>query len=176
MNSSVVETDKSFPAHGIPLSISQQRIWVLDQLHPRNAVQNLACRLGLHERLDRERLEAALNDVVRRHEILRTEFRLYEGSPVQFVLRKAHVTVGAQDLRRMPLGEREKELFRLVQEETERPFDLEHGPVLRATLFQLDDQSSECLIVTHRIVCDEQSVRNLLREVRSHYLARAVTR
>ena len=44
---------------------------------------------------------------------------------------------------RMPLGEREKEFFRLLQEETERPFDLEHGPVLRATLFQLDDQSSD---------------------------------
>ena len=171
MNSSVIETNESFPAHGIPLSISQQRVWVLDQLHPRNAVQNLACGLRLHERLDRERLEAALDEVVRRHEILRTEFRLYEGSPVQFVLRKAHVPVDVQDLSRMPLGEREKEFFRLLQEETERPFDLEHGPVLRATLFQLDDQSSECLIVTHRIVCDEQSIRNLLREVRSHYLA-----
>ena len=172
MNLSVTEQGRSFLTKGSPLSVAQERLWVLDQLHPRNPAQNLSCGLRLTGLLDTGVLEAALGEVVERHEILRTEFHTVDGAPVQVVLSPARVTVEVVDLRHLPQQEREAQLFRLAQERTQRPFDLTHGPLFRATLFQLTETEHVFLVVVHRIMCDELSVRLLLSELNLLYKAR----
>jgi amino acid adenylation domain-containing protein len=165
MNSRIIEQDRSSPAQGLPLSIAQERIWVLEQLHPRNPIQYVACGLRFIEPLDQTALEAALNEVVQRHEILRTEFREQDGAPVQMVRGDRRISVNGVDLRKVPVEKREQELLRSAQEETERSYELEHAPLLRATLFQLSEREHALLVTAHRIVCDELSIRNLLRQL-----------
>lgn len=163
------------------MSLSQERFWVLDQVHPQNAAQNLACGFRVAGNVDRATLAAAFDEVARRHEILRTEFHAIDGVPAQVVLPSARVTLNGADLSNsphanfphanLPQHEREAKLISLVQEETQRPFDLSHGPLLRATLFQLADAEYMVLVVVHRIVCDETSLRLLLNEVAESYKA-----
>jgi hypothetical protein len=171
MNLNVTEQGGSL-TKGNPLSVTQERLWVMDQVHPRNPAQNLSCGLRLRGQLDRGALEAALEEAVNRHEILRTEFHTIDGSPVQVVLSRARITVEPVDLRHLPQQECETELLRRAQQEAQNPFHLARGPLLRATLFQLTETEFVLLAVVHRIVCDGASLGLLLRELHSHYEAR----
>ena len=153
---------------GTPLFASQERIWVLDQLHPQTTAQNLAAGFRLSGPLDRAALEGALNQVVQRHEILRTVFHAVDGVPSQSVLATAPVTIDVINLRNLSPQERESQLTRLALEQAQVLFDLSSGPMLRSTLFQLGDSQQVFLLVTHRMVCDPASVRLLLSEIASH--------
>lgn len=163
-------TERRVSPPGIPLSITQERLWVMDQLHPSNTAQNLACGLRLTE-VDKGALQAALDAVVQRHEILRTEFRVVDGAPVQVVLSHAALALNTVDLRHLAQHEREAELFRLAQQEAQNPFNLSAGPLLRALLVHLADPEYVLFVFCHRIVCDEASLRLLLGEVNSLYQA-----
>ena len=162
------ETQKQSPAPTrIPLSSTQERLWVLEQLHPRNPAQNLACGLRLTDLVDQGALQAVLDAVMRRHDILRTEFRVVDGAPLQVVLPHASVALNTVSLAHLSAHEREVQLFRLAQQETQNPFDVSSGPLLRAVLFQLTDTEYVLLVICHRIVCDEASLQLLLSEVNS---------
>ena len=121
MNPSVTERDEL--TEGSPLSIGQERLWVLDQVHPRNSAQNISRGLRLTA-LDRGALESALSAVVEQNEILRTEFRTMDGAPVQLVLPAARFKVNAVDLRRLPEQDRETDLRRRTRQEAQNPFRL----------------------------------------------------
>ena len=153
------------------LSIAQERLWVLDQLHTHNRAQNLSCGLRLSGSLDGESLQAAVEEVLQRHEILRAEFHAVDGTPLQVVREPASVPLVRVDLRNYPQQEIESQLIRLRREETRTPFDLTRGPLWRATLFQLTDAEHVLLIMAHRIVCDEVSIKLLLNEVAFLYEA-----
>jgi amino acid adenylation domain-containing protein len=153
----------------VALSVTQERLWVLDQLHPLNPSQNLACGLRLTTLVDQSALQAALDAVVQRHEILRTEFRLVDGVPVQVIRPHARIALNVVPLQHLAGQEREGQLYRRAQQETQTPFDLSSGPLLRAFLFQLTDTECVLLALCHRIVCDEQSLRLVLSEVNSLY-------
>jgi amino acid adenylation domain-containing protein len=155
-----------------PLSIAQERLWVLDQLHSHNLIQNLSCGLHIPEAVDRESVQAALDELQRLHEILRTEFHAVDGAPVQVVSELTPLTLATIDLRHFPQQERKSQLVRLRQQETKTPFDLTRGPAWRATLFQLGETESVLLVTAHLIVCDEVSIRLLLSEVKTLYEAR----
>ncbi len=157
---------------GVPLSVTQERLWVIDQLLPRNPAQTLACGLRLADLVDRGALQTALDAVIQQHDILRTEFRVVDGAPVGFVLPDARVALNAVALRHLAPQEREAQLFRLAQQETQKPFDLSSGPLIRAVLFHLTETEYVLLVICHRIVCDEASLRVLLSEVNSLYEAR----
>ena len=157
---------------GTALSISQERLWVLDQLHARNAAQNLVCGLRFTSLSDSKALKSAVDEVVQQYEILRTEFHSVGGAPVQVVLPRTRVSLNAVDLRHVPAQQREAELLGLARAQAQNPFDVSHGPLLRATVFQLTDTQHVLVVVTHRIVCDDISLRLLLREVSSRYEAR----
>ena len=154
---------------GCSLSTSQERLWVLDQLHPGNPAQNLACGVRLGGRLDLAALVAALDEVVRRHEILRTEFHAIEGVPAQVAIPSAQVTVNHTDLCGFSREEREVQLSQLSQKYARETFDLSHGPLLRAMLFRLTDTERVLLFVFHRIICDESSARLVLNELTRCY-------
>lgn len=165
------QKDSLGSTRGIPPSVTQERLWVIDQLFPRNPAQTLARGLRLAGLVDRGALQAALDAVMQRHEILRTEFRVVDGAPVQVVLPHARVALNAVALQHLAPHERNAQLFRLAQQETQNPFDLSSGPLLRAVLFPLTDTEYVLLVICHRIVCDEASLQLLLSEVNSLYQA-----
>jgi amino acid adenylation domain-containing protein len=150
---------------GIPLSSSEARLWVLDRLHPHNPAYNLAAGIRLTGHIDAGALQAAFDEVLRRHEILRTEFNTIDGVPTQVVLPAARIALSIADLTDLSGQERELQLTRLAQQQAREAFDLMHGPLLRATNFRLSDAEYILVVVVHRIVCDETSAKLLLREL-----------
>src|SRR6185295_3276041 len=107
----------------VPLSFAQQRLWFLDQLEPRGSSYNIPLALRLEGDLAASALAAAVAEVVRRHEALRTVFSSIEGEPVQ-VVRSAAYALPRVDLAGMPQSWREIELRRLARDEARRPFDV----------------------------------------------------
>ena len=117
----------------LPLSFAQQRLWFLHQLEPGSPVYNMPAAVHLPGRLDRAVLAAALGEVVRRHEALRTRFVAIEAEPVQVVDPPAPVPLPVIDLAGLPAARRLEEARRLARAEALRPFDLARGPLLRAS-------------------------------------------
>jgi amino acid adenylation domain-containing protein len=165
------QKDSQDSPRGIPLSSTQERLWVLDQLHPRNPAQNVPCGLRLTGLVPQGAVQAALDAVVLRHEILRTEFRVMEGAPEQVVLPSARIALNTVSLVHCAPLEREAEVLRLARQEMQNPFDLSSGPLLRAVLFHLTDAEHVLVVICNRIVCDEASLQLLLTEVNSLYQA-----
>src|ERR1041385_5099618 len=107
-----------------PLSFSQARVWFIDQLEPGSPLYNIPTALRVHGRLDREALQAALAEIVRRHEALRTTFNIEDVAAVQRIHDPAPVPLPVADISTVPPEQREQEALRLVKEEAQRPFDL----------------------------------------------------
>src|SRR5215207_5583179 len=120
-----------------PLSSAQTRLWILDRLQPGNPTYNLPHVLRLPGRLDLGALERSLNEIVRRHETLRTTFETADGRPAQVVAPSLTLELAISDLSATPPGAREAEAGRIVFEECSRPFDLNRGPLIRARLIEL---------------------------------------
>jgi hypothetical protein len=153
-----------------PLSFTQQRLWFLDQLEPGSAIYNIPTALRVEGALNEQVLERSLEEVVRRHESLRTLFRNEEGQAAQVVLPAPRLPLNVVDLRELPATEREEEAQRLVNAETIRPFDLARGPLLRTLLLQLGDQDHVLLLTVHHIVSDGWSMDVLIRELVMLYM------
>lgn len=143
---------------------------MLEQLHPHNPVHSVACGLRFRKPFDQRSLDATLQEVVQRYDILRSEFQVQNGTPILSVKPTARVTVNVVDLRELAVEKREQELLRLSQQKAQQPLDL-HGALMRATVFALSEREHVFLLVAHRIVCDELSLRNVLSEVYSRYEA-----
>src|SRR6185503_1217431 len=122
-------------AHGgrAPLSLAQQRLWFLEQLSPGSAVYNIIEALHLQGALDTSALERGLQEIVRRHEALRTNFMAVDGQPIQVIKPAADFTLQILDLRDLSPLERDPEVCRLAAEESCRPFDLTRDLMLRGT-------------------------------------------
>ncbi|NPC81124.1 amino acid adenylation domain-containing protein, partial [Pyxidicoccus fallax] len=153
----------------LPLSFAQQRLWFLDRLRPDSAVYNLPAAVRLDGDLNVEALERALSELVRRHEVLRSTFHESSTGPVQRVSSEARVMLGRGDLSGMPEAERDVEARRLADAEAQRPFDLERGPPLRASLLKLEARRHVLLLTLHHIVSDGWSTSVLVREVAALY-------
>jgi len=151
------------------LSFAQQRMWFLAQLTPGSPYYNIPGVLRLGGRLDIAALEASLNEIVRRHETLRTTFVSLQGEPKQVIASSREVGLGRVDTT-------EAEAPGLINEEVKRPFDLSTGPLLRATLFRLGPEDHFLVLTMHHIVCDGWSHNVLLRELVALYEAFAAGR
>ncbi|HVR96291.1 MAG TPA: amino acid adenylation domain-containing protein, partial [Thermoanaerobaculia bacterium] len=158
----------------LPLSFAQQRLWFLYQLEPESPAYNVPTAVRLEGRLDVPVLAASLGEVVRRHESLRTVFAVAQGEPVQVVLPSVAVALPVVDLRGIPAAE--GEIVRLVGDEARRPFDLEHGPLLRAALLATGEDEHVALLTMHHIVSDAWSMGVLVRELGTLYTAYAAGR
>ncbi|HEX8148747.1 MAG TPA: amino acid adenylation domain-containing protein [Pyrinomonadaceae bacterium] len=155
----------------LPQSFAQQRLWFLDQLVPGSPAYNMPTGVRLSGALDARALGAALGEVVRRHEALRTTFGTHGDLPVQLVRPNLEVGLPTLDLSALPEREREAESLRLAREEANRPFDLTKGPLLRATLVRLADEEHLLLLTTHHIISDGWSIGILVREIAELYEA-----
>src|SRR6185369_2814237 len=151
----------------VPLSFAQQRLWFLDQLAPGSAAYNLTGRLHLEGRLDTSALEASLNEIVRRHEALRTIFSTRDGEPVQIILHELRLPLPLIDLFDSP------SIQKFCDEEAQRPFDLSTGPLVRAHLLRLSPEEHTLLLSMHHIVSDGWSIGVLIRELAALYEANA---
>ncbi|HWW77528.1 MAG TPA: amino acid adenylation domain-containing protein, partial [Pyrinomonadaceae bacterium] len=154
-----------------PLSYAQQRLWFIEQLQPGGFAYNVTIALRMEGRLDVDALGATLNEIVRRHEVLRTTFAAEGGQPVQVVRSARPVKLEHVDLSAEPEGEREARARALVSQEAARPFDLARGPLLRVSLLKLAEEEHIATLTMHHIVGDGWSLGVLVREVAALYEA-----
>ncbi len=155
----------------LPLSYAQQRLWFLDRLEPESALYNNPAVVRLRGRFDSAVFRRCLNEIVRRHEALRTFFDAIDGRPVQRIMPALTLDLPLIDLSPLPVPEREAEAQRLAEEAADRPFDLAHGPLVRALIVRLAEDDHIAILVTHHIVSDGWSVGVLVRELAALYSA-----
>jgi amino acid adenylation domain-containing protein len=155
----------------LPLSFDQHRLWFLHQLEPASPVYNIAQAVRLVGKLNLPALEQSLNEMVRRHEALRTTFRIVEGQPVQNISPSAIITLARVDMRLIPAAQRGEALRRNMIEEARRPFDLTRDLMLRASLVQTEEADHVLLLTLHHIAADAWSIGVLLEELGSLYEA-----
>ena len=154
-----------------PLSFAQQRLWFLDQLEPGSPAYNIPAAVRLRGPLNVTALEKSVNEVVRRHESLRTTFAAKDGQPVQVVSPYHPFTLSLVDLQALSETEREAKVQRLANEEAQRPFNLAQGPLIRTTLLQLNEEEHVFLLTIHHIVSDGWSIGIFIQEMTALYEA-----
>ena len=155
----------------LPLSFAQQRLWFLDQLAPNNPFYNVPGAIRIEGRLDLEALERSANEIIRRHEVLRTRFEVEEGTPVQVINQWEPRRLELEDLTSLTSEEREQEVGRIAREEAGTLFDLSRGPLLRLKVLKLGVEEHVTLITMHHIVSDAWSMGILVREIGTLYQA-----
>ena len=154
-----------------PLSFAQQRLWFLHLLDPQSSAYNMSFALRLSGQLDIPALERALNEIVRRHEVLRTTFDALDGEPVQLIATTQPLEVPLTDLSSLPPEQREAETQRLVVQDALQPFDFARGPMLRASLLRLAAEEHVLSLTMHHIVSDGWSMGVLVHEFAALYTA-----
>jgi hypothetical protein len=152
-------------------SFAQNRLWFLDQLVPQAAFYNMPFALRLEGKLNVITLKESLNEIVRRHEALRTTFVTIDGRPFQEIAFQWALELPVIDLRSLGPEEREARTRQLALEEAERPFDLSTGPVIRSVLLWLDREEYVLLLTKHHIVSDGWSLGVFVKELGALYEA-----
>jgi amino acid adenylation domain-containing protein len=155
----------------LPLSFSQQRLWFVDQLEPGNPAYNIFAAIRLSGRLDVVALEQSINEVLRRHEIMRTSFAAIDGQPVATISMPGKISLPVEDLSEVPEADRDEEVTRRAVAESRRPFDLARAPLLRVSLLLPGEDEHVLLLTMHHIISDGWSIGVLLREMASLYEA-----
>jgi amino acid adenylation domain-containing protein len=159
------------PSAPAPVSFGQERIWFLNQLVPGTPVHNIPFAVPLDCLPDITVLEQTLNEIVRRHDTLRTTFATTNGEPTQVIAKTLRLSLPVVDLTQLPRPDREAEAQRILSEEAHTPFDLINGPLLRAKLVRLSDNDHILLLTVHHIVSDGWSMAVMLREIGALYEA-----
>lgn len=155
----------------LPLSLTQQRFWFLDQMEGPNPAYNIVRVLDLQGLLNFTALEGAIATIINRHETLRTSFGIADGQPIQIIADKLAFTLPVIDLQELAEDEKTVEAQRLITHEYLRPFDLAESSLLRVTLMRLGEKSHQLLIIMHHIISDAWSVGNFLQELSVIYSA-----
>jgi amino acid adenylation domain-containing protein len=155
----------------IPLSFAQARLWFLHQLQPNSAFYNIPLALRLSGQLNIAAIESSINEIIQRHEALRTNFTTQEGEPVQIIASTLNLKLLVVDLLYLPESSREIEAQRLAFEEVNRPFNLEREPLVRGTALQLGETEYILVLTMHHIISDGWSLGVFVRELTELYKA-----
>ncbi|HJT56835.1 MAG TPA: condensation domain-containing protein, partial [Ktedonobacteraceae bacterium] len=153
----------------LPLSFAQQRLWFLDQLVPNSAFYNTPRSVRLSGRLHVMALEQSLNEIIRRHEALRTTFVSKEGQAVQVILPPRPMILSVVSLEELPESARQVQTRRLVDEEARQRFELAHDLPMRMTLLRLDEEEHVLLLTMHHIISDDWSTNLFFQELTALY-------
>src|SRR5215831_8450157 len=148
-----------------PVSFAQQRMWFLHQLEPESAAYNIQAAVRIQGNLNVRALEQSLNEVVRRHESLRSSFVMINERVLQVINPELKLELGEIDLRTLPPGQREKEVQRLARQIAGTPFDVELAPLLRADLLRLDHEEYVLVLLMDHIISDGWSMGVLIQEL-----------
>ncbi|ACB52390.1 peptide synthetase [Crocosphaera subtropica ATCC 51142] len=153
----------------LPLSFAQQRLWFLEQLQPGSFTYHIPTAVRLTGSLNIPVLEQSFNEIIRRHETLRTHFTMVEGEPVQVIDATLTLSLPILSLESLDEREQEAEVFRLASQEAQKPFDLAQDPLLRVTLLRLNPADHVVLLTLHHIIADGWSMDILIRELTCLY-------
>ena len=148
-----------------PLSLSQHQLWLSEQIDPGNTAYHIAELYSLKGDLQTELLERAFNEIISRHEVLRTVFSVHDGEPVQIIRPHLRLQLPIVDLSGFPEIDRDDEIHQRVTP----PFDLCTGTLVRPTLLRLDETQHYLSLVVHHIVSDGWSLGVLMRELEKIY-------
>lgn len=170
-NGSVSQVVKDGERRVFPMSFAQSRLWILDRFQPGNPAYNLATAIPLYGRVDAKVLERTINELVRRHESLRTTFEVVDGQPAQVVKASLTLKLDVVDLRSRSGVARDEDVNRFFYTQGRRPFDLRTGPLLYVSLVQLNSTQSFLMLMMHHIVSDGWSMAVLNRELTAIYIA-----
>ncbi len=157
----------------LPLSFAQQRLWFLDQLEPGNTAYTIPLAAQLSGPLHLAALHGSMQDLVQRHEVLRTHFEQQENEPVQCISPCSSWPLPLIDLTGLPLTQRELLARELASQEAQQPFVLARGPLLRTRLLRLQEQEHVLLLSMHHSISDGWSMQILTRELRQLYRGRS---
>lgn len=158
-------------AEALPQSLAQNRLWITWQLDPHSSAYNIPGGLRLRGELDEDALRASFQQLIERHESLRTRFFERDGQALQQVLPAGEFNLQVIDLSDLPLAEREARVQQIREEEARTQFDLEQGPLLWVTLVRLDDEEHQLLVTLHHIIADGWSLNVLIDEFSRLYAA-----
>jgi amino acid adenylation domain-containing protein len=165
-----LEPIRRIPRDGdLPLSFAQERLWFFGRLAPDGSIYNMPAALHVGGRLDVLDLEQCLDEIVRRHEILRTRFVERDGQPVQVIDPPRRFPAPVVDLTGLPESEVESETDRLLSEEARRPFSLEEELAWRSRVVRRAPRDHAILFTLHHIAGDAWSRRVLSREISRLY-------
>src|SRR5215472_16703394 len=156
----------------LPLSSAQQRLWFLNQLEPDSPYYNIPMALRLDGALDVNALHSALNESIRRHEILRTTYVVEGDSPVQVISPELKIDLPILDLSHIPTNEQPSEVRRLAIENGRHIFNLQTGPLIRASLLKLAECDHVLLLNFHHIANDGWSIWQFAIELAPLYEAK----
>jgi hypothetical protein len=157
------------PASTFPASLAQQRIWFLDQLQSRSAAYNVHLGMWLRGPLDLPALQASVQEMVNRHDSLRTSFRMEREKLLQVVEGNRPVTIPITDL--SSVADPTAEAYQLARHEVQEPFDLSKAPLFRVCLFRATPLDHVFLFTVHHIVTDAWSVQIFAKELEQLYSA-----
>jgi amino acid adenylation domain-containing protein len=152
-----------------PLSLIQEPLWFLDKLLQGRPVYHLHAGFRITGKLDGDIFERALDEIVRRHEVMRTILPAVDGRPFQRVLPYERYRLPREDLSALALPEREEEVRKRCAREAHAPIDLEAGPLWRARLFRLDEGDHLLYLKMHHIISDGWSLSLLMQELFTLY-------
>jgi amino acid adenylation domain-containing protein len=155
----------------LPLSFAQQGLWFLNQLEGPSSTYNIPFALRLEGSLSVPALEQSIQDIVQRHESLRTHFSVVDGTPIQIITPDVTVKLPVVDLQSFDKSQQNAELERLVSENNNHLFDLSKGPLLTTLLVQLSADSHIFLITMHHTISDGWSMGVFTQELSSLYRA-----
>jgi non-ribosomal peptide synthetase component F/thioesterase domain-containing protein len=157
--------------YALPSSLGQERFWGLDRLKPGNPTWAVPVRFRLQGALNIEFVKRGFNEIVQRHEALRTTFSVADGQPVQVIRPSLRIDVPVTDLRHLAKAERDAEMDRLSFQEARRGFDLSVGPLFRASLLRVEDNEHVLLVTPHHAVADYWSIGLISNELGALYEA-----
>jgi amino acid adenylation domain-containing protein len=148
-----------------PLSYSQLQMWIIDQMQPGNHAYNLPVAYRIKGNLNVEVLESSFNEIIKRHDSLRTTFALYKEQPVQLIHQEYSIRIETIDLGNIPVEECDNQISKLAYEEAIQPFDLSVLPLIRVVLLKIDEADNVLLLNLHHIISDGWSLGIIFREL-----------
>ncbi len=167
--------EKAAKPKSYPLSFSQERLWFLHNLEGENSTYNMWITLRFEGKIQPEMFQKAVNEIVKRHEVLRSTFRMEDDEPIQVVAPQLSIPLPVEDLRQelehAETKEREERLLQHALAEVEQPFDLTAGPLLRVKLIRFRDDRHLLLLTMHHIISDAWSMKVFVQELTLLYNA-----
>lgn len=162
----IPKRDITIPAE---LSFAQQRLWFLDELTPGNAAYAFCNIVRFNGEVNVACLEQSFNEIIKRHENLRTTFKVNQGIPYQDILDVIKLPFPKIDLIDVKEPEKEDELQKIALSDARKPFDLSNGPMIRTSFVKLTNEKSAVVITMHHIVYDGWSLSVLFKELKQFY-------
>jgi amino acid adenylation domain-containing protein len=155
----------------LPLSFAQTRLWFLEQLQSGSSIYNIPTAYRVQGLLNPASLKRCFDEIIRRHEALRTNFTLVDGQPVQLIAEAFSLELPLLELQNLSPSEQELEIERLAGQEARKPFNLAKDPLIRVTVLQLNTTEYVVLLTLHHIISDGWSMEILIEELAILYEA-----